>query len=80
MTTHNPSGVSTFPSGYHTVNPWVIPKGAAGFIDFLVNVFEGEETLEARTPDADGLLIHAEVKVGDAVIVSRRFRAAPFRL
>ena len=69
MATDNPNRPAVFPSGYHTVNPWVIPKGAPKFIDFLVNVFEGEETPEARIPDEDGLLIHAEVKVGDSVIM-----------
>jgi PhnB protein len=69
VATKNPSHVSAVPPGYHTVNPWVIPKGAAEFIDFVVNVFGGEESPEARIPDEDGLLIHAEVMVGDSVIM-----------
>jgi uncharacterized glyoxalase superfamily protein PhnB len=63
----NPS-LSPIPEGYHMVNPWVIPKGAAKFIQFLEEVFEAKERKEARTPDDDGLLIHAEVEIGDSVI------------
>jgi uncharacterized glyoxalase superfamily protein PhnB len=60
--------LSPVPEGYHTVNPWVITKGAAQFIQFLEQVFEARERKEARTPDDDGLLIHAEVQIGDTVI------------
>jgi PhnB protein len=57
------------PEGYHTVNPWIIPKGAAKLIEFLENVFEARESEEARIPDTDGLIIHSEVKIGDSVIM-----------
>jgi PhnB protein len=60
--------LSLVPEGYHTVNPWVIPKGATDFIQFLEKVFEAKEEMAARTLDDDGLLIHAEVKIGDSVI------------
>lgn len=53
----------------HTVNPWIITKGIAEFIPFLEKVFGAKESKEARTPDSDGLIIHAEVKIGDAVIM-----------
>ncbi|UUP18690.1 hypothetical protein NTH_03174 [Nitratireductor thuwali] len=57
------------PEGYHSVNPWIIPKGASGLIKFLEHVFSAVETKEARIPDRDGLLIHSEVRIGDSVIM-----------
>jgi PhnB protein len=61
--------VSPVPDGYHTVNPLVIPKGASDFILFVEKAFLAEEVNEARTQDNDGLLIHAEVKIGDSVVM-----------
>jgi uncharacterized glyoxalase superfamily protein PhnB len=63
----NPS-LPPVPDGYHAVNPWVIPKGAVAFIRFLEEVLRGKERKEARTYDDDGLLIHAEVEIGDSVL------------
>lgn len=65
----NEKPLSPVPEGYHTVNPWVIPKGAAQLIEFLEEVFEAEESKDARVPDTDGLLIHSEVRIGDSVIM-----------
>lgn len=61
--------ISPIPKGYHTVNPWIIPKGVVKFIPFLETVFHAIETKEARTSDSDGLIIHAEVKIGDTMIM-----------
>lgn len=36
---------------------------------FVCDVFDGRETIAAHTVDADGLLIHAEVQVGDSTIM-----------
>ncbi|MEJ2866895.1 VOC family protein [Actinomycetospora sp. OC33-EN08] len=60
---------TALPPGYGTVNPFVLVRGADGYIRFLGEVFGGVETAAARTPDADGLLIHAEVRVGDSTIM-----------
>ena len=38
---------------------------ADGLIAFLREVFGGEEHLDARTVDIDGLLLHAELEVGE---------------
>lgn len=61
--------LSAAPEGYHTVCPWIIPKGAAQLIRFLEEVFEAKEVREARIPDTDGLLIHSEVRIGDSVVM-----------
>jgi len=55
---------------YNKVNPFVIIKGGAtGFIDFVERVFDAEENKQVRTPDRDGTLIHAEVQIGDSMIL-----------
>jgi len=58
------------PEGYNAVNPFVIIKGdAKKFIDFVEKVFDAKEKEDIRTPDKDGTLIHAEVKIGDSSIL-----------
>ncbi|MFJ1262680.1 VOC family protein [Capnocytophaga canis] len=55
---------------YNTVNPFVIIKGGATkFIDFVEKVFDGKENKQVRTPDRDGTLIHAEIQIGDSMIL-----------
>lgn len=55
---------------YNKVNPFVIIKGGATkFIDFVEKVFDAEENKQVRTPDIDGTLIHAEVQIGDSMIL-----------
>jgi uncharacterized glyoxalase superfamily protein PhnB len=55
------------PQGYSTVSPYLIVDGASRTIDFLVRVFGAVEL--RRFPDATGRLMHAEVRIGDSVIM-----------
>jgi uncharacterized glyoxalase superfamily protein PhnB len=55
------------PEGYSTVSPYLIVKGASGTIDFLKQVFEATEL--RRFPDATGSVRHAEVRIGDSVVM-----------
>lgn len=55
------------PAGYHTVTPFVVVKGAARFIDFLKAAFGGEEL--GRVTDEHGVIGHAEVRIGDSVVM-----------
>jgi uncharacterized glyoxalase superfamily protein PhnB len=55
------------PQGYSTVSPYLIVDGATRTIDFLVRVFGAVEL--RRFPDATGRLMHAEVRIGDTVIM-----------
>jgi PhnB protein len=59
--------VKPIPEGYHTVTPYLIVKGAARAIDFYKKAFGAEEQL--RLPDPSGLIVHAEIKVGDSCIM-----------
>ena len=55
---------------YNKVNPFVIIKGGAiKFIDCVEKVFDAEENKLVRTPDRDGALIHAEIQIGDSMIL-----------
>ena len=58
------------PNGYNNTNQFVIIKGGAtNFIEFVAKIFGAKERVEVRTPDRDGLLIHAEVALGDATLM-----------
>ncbi|MBZ2194590.1 VOC family protein [Occultella gossypii] len=57
---------TTIPNGYHTVNPWLINARTAEVIDFLVEVFEATER---GRMEVDGVIEHAEVQIGDSVIM-----------
>ncbi len=55
------------PADYSTVSPYLIVEGAAATIDFLKRVFGALEL--RRFPDAAGKLMHAEVRIGDTVVM-----------
>jgi PhnB protein len=55
------------PDGYGTVTPWIISRGTAQLIDFVTRAFDGTET--ARVPNDDGTIGHAEVRIGDSVVM-----------
>lgn len=55
------------PSGYNSVSPYLVVGGAQRMIDFLKTVFGGQEL--RRYDNADGTIMHAEVKIDDSVIM-----------
>jgi len=59
--------VKPIPEGYHSVTPYLIIKGAANAIEFYKKVFGATEKF--RMPMADGRLGHAEIVIGDSVIM-----------
>lgn len=56
------------PDGYHSVNPYIVVAGVEGLIGFLRDVFGGIERGD-REIAADGTIGHAEVEIGDSVIM-----------
>ena len=52
-----------------TLNSFVILEDAAGFIDFATTVFGAREVRVARAPMPEGRLIHAEVQLGDSLLM-----------
>jgi PhnB protein len=55
------------PDGYHTATPYLIVKGAADAIGFYQRAFGATELL--RMADRHGRVGHAEIKIGDSVIM-----------
>jgi PhnB protein len=67
------------PEGYHTVTPYLIGRGTAELIEFMRQSFGAEE--RQRHLGSDGTIMHAEVKIGDSVVMmgeaSDEFKAMP---
>jgi PhnB protein len=55
------------PDSYPTVSPYLVVNGAERTIQFLVDVFGAAEL--RRFTDAQGQVIHAEVRLDDSVIM-----------
>lgn len=61
------SKVKAIPEGYHSVTPYLFVRGAARAIDFYKNTFGAVERM--RMPGPDGKIGHAELQIGDSVIM-----------
>ena len=59
--------VMPIPDGYHTATPYLIMKGAAEAIEFYKQAFGAVELF--RMPGPDGLVGHAEIRIGDSHIM-----------
>ena len=55
------------PDGYSTATPYLIIKGAAEAIEFYKRVFGATELM--RMADPQGRVGHAEIRIGDSVIM-----------
>lgn len=58
---------NAIPEGFHTVTPYLLVENAAKVIDFMKQAFDGEEIERMTQPD--GGIMHAEVKIGDSVVM-----------
>jgi PhnB protein len=61
------SSVKAIPDGYHNVTPYLFVRSAARAIDFYKSVFGATEIM--RMPGPDGRTMHAELRLGDSVIM-----------
>jgi PhnB protein len=59
--------VNPIPDGYPRVTPYLSIDGASAAIDFYSKVFGATERV--RMPDPDGRIGHAELQLGDSVIM-----------
>jgi PhnB protein len=59
--------VNPIPEGYPRVTPYLIVDGASAAIDFYSSVFGGTERMRMDSPD--GRIGHAEVGIGDSVVM-----------
>lgn len=72
MTSSLITPLSRLSGGYGSLNSFAIvkgPGGATGFLAFLAEVVDAVETPEAHAVDTDGLLIHAETRIGDSCLM-----------
>ncbi len=59
--------VKAQPDQYSTVTAYLNVEGASQLIEFLTKVFGGTE--QARIAGPDGTVMHAEVAIGDSVVM-----------
>jgi PhnB protein len=59
--------VKPIPDGYHSLTPYLYVKGAADAIEFYKSAFGAEELF--RMPNPDGTVGHAEIKIGDSILM-----------
>jgi PhnB protein len=59
--------IKPIPEGYHTITPFLYINDAANLIDFLKSAFDATE--KERHSLADGKIVHAEIKIGDSIIM-----------
>ena len=59
--------VKAIPDGYSSLTPYLVCKGAAKAIDFYTKAFGAVETV--RMPGPNGQIMHAEVKIGDSMLM-----------
>ncbi len=69
--------VKPIPEGYHSVTPYLIVKGAAKAIDYYKKVFGATEIM--RMPGPNGTVGHAELKIGDSIIMLADEQQGNFR-
>ena len=59
--------VKAIPDGYYSLTPYLVCKGAAKAIEFYASAFGAQEVV--RMPGPNGQIMHAEVKIGDSMLM-----------
>jgi PhnB protein len=59
--------IQPIPQGYHTATPYLTIKDCSKAIDFYKKAFDAEE--KVRMNGDDGKVMHAEIKIGDSVLM-----------
>jgi PhnB protein len=59
--------VKPVPEGYHTATPYLVVDNAAAAIDFYKRAFGAKEIM--RMPGPEGKIGHAEIRIGDSMIM-----------
>ena len=59
--------VKAIPDGYNSLTPYLVCKGAAKAIEFYAKAFGAQEVV--RMPGPNGQVMHAEVKIGDSILM-----------
>jgi PhnB protein len=61
------ANIKTVPEGYRSLTPYLFIKGAAAAIEFYKNVFGATERM--RMPGPEGRVMHAELQIGDSILM-----------
>ncbi|HWZ48575.1 MAG TPA: VOC family protein, partial [Herbaspirillum sp.] len=61
------SQVNPIPEGMHSVTPYLTCAGASDAIAFYIKAFGATELM--RLPGPKGMIMHAQIKIGDSVIM-----------
>jgi PhnB protein len=64
MTTTKPNPI---PDAYRRITPCLVVQGAAKALEFYAEVFGATERM--RFPGPDGTIAHAEIVIGDSVVI-----------
>ena len=59
--------VKAIPDGYYSLTPYIVCKGAAKAIEFYAKAFGAQEMV--RMPGPHGSIMHAEVKIGNSMLM-----------
>jgi PhnB protein len=59
--------VKAIPDGYYSLTPYLVCKGAAKAIEFYAKAFGAQEIV--RMPGPHGSIAHAEVKIGNSMLM-----------
>jgi uncharacterized glyoxalase superfamily protein PhnB len=59
--------VKAIPEGYHSIQPYLVCKGAAQAIEFYTRAFGATEMV--RMPGPAGRIMHAEIKIGNSIVM-----------
>ncbi len=59
--------VKPIPDGAHTVTPYLLVESVSQLIDFVKKAFGAQELM--CLPRADGSIMHAQVKIGDSLLM-----------
>ena len=61
------ANIQPIPPGFHSVTPHLVCAGAAQAIDFYRSAFGATEV--TRMPGPDGKIMHAQLRIGDSVVM-----------
>ena len=61
-------GTKPIPEGYHTITPYLAVEDAAAAIEFYKRAFGATE--RSRMPGPNGKIAHAEIEIGDSLIMT----------
>ena len=59
--------MQAIPAGFHTATPVLTVRDGASVLDFYKRAFGAQEIM--RMPGPDGSLMHAEIKIGDSILM-----------